>query len=382
MNFKINLTSLPSWDGIGTSVIDYLAEMAGFQRLREQMAVSMAQIATQRWTDRAKKWWEALPVDEQTFFSSHWDHMLIGIRYHFLDDTWVRARMQECEEMRFRQSGHYKETPSDFIHRHIRHHSILHPNELDGPNAISRLLRTQPVAWGTILNSVSCPSILELLSTASRMDLTLDAQFLMSESLKNSSLLSASASSSYPRRAHKRDAHAAEVRDETAELNSESGTETDHAEPKEVLAVQSRNRSRSQGPGRRCAPKARVPSPEGRTIECYSLTRNDSVVSEKRPNGICFICTSPMHFHRDCPHFGRFEILRSAAMINVDLDLEDWKEQAREYVALLVQSKAEADSSSYIQVCVENSPETRKPLAGMRNSPELKREYLAMHSLS
>lgn len=37
MNPKINLSSLPSWDGKGLSVIDYLAEMAEYARLGEKM---------------------------------------------------------------------------------------------------------------------------------------------------------------------------------------------------------------------------------------------------------------------------------------------------------------------------------------------------------
>lgn len=57
--------------------------------------------------------------------------------------------------------------------------------------------------------------------------------------------------------------------------------------------------------------------------------------------------------------------MRSAAMINVDVDIAAWQEQDREYVAMIVQLKAQADSSSYEPVTIENSPETRKPLTGM-----------------
>lgn len=42
MNPKINLSSLPSWDGKGLSVIDYLVEMAEYTRLGEKMRKGIA----------------------------------------------------------------------------------------------------------------------------------------------------------------------------------------------------------------------------------------------------------------------------------------------------------------------------------------------------
>ncbi len=70
------------------------------------------------------------------------------------------------------------------------------------------------------------------------------------------------------------------------------------------------------------------------------------MVSDRLPNGPCFICTSPQHFFRDCPHYGRFQTLRSANVIHVDWDPDMKKEYDREYLAMVVESKVSATSSS------------------------------------
>ena len=50
MNPKINLSNLPSWDGNGETIIDYLALMSTFARLGERMKTGMAALAPQKWS--------------------------------------------------------------------------------------------------------------------------------------------------------------------------------------------------------------------------------------------------------------------------------------------------------------------------------------------
>lgn len=361
MNPKINLSNLPSWDGDGKTIIDYLSEMSGFARLGDRMQCGMAQMASHKWSGRAKKWWEALPIVEQTFFSQHWFYMLAALRNQFLDETWVRDCTQEFEEMRFRQLRHQKETPKDFVQRRIRYHNFLFPGDADGRGAVARILRTQPVEWGATLNEEACPTILALLTVASRMGKTLESQFLLNESLKATTAPASnnhtgpSASTSNYRR---RRANIAFAKDESesSEMGSDS-SEASHG--KKAHAVQSR--STNKGP---VLPRSSK-FPKGKTIDGYSFSRDDSVVSNRLPNGTCFICTSPKHFFRDCSHFGRFQSLRSANMIHVDWDPELEKEYDREYLAMIVESKVSATSSAYVGAIQDEFVEGRSKQAAL-----------------
>ncbi|KAF9544442.1 hypothetical protein CPC08DRAFT_649626, partial [Agrocybe pediades] len=343
MNPKINLANLPQWNGKSDSLISYLSEMSGFAKLGQKMRKGIGQLATVKWAGPARQWWDTLPSPEQLYLSQSWDHLLRGIREHFMNENWVRERTREFEEMKFRQKGHEYETPLEFIQRRIRHHQFLFTEDTDGPSAIVRILRTQPTEWTHTLNEYSCPTMFQLQNVASRMQQSLESHFLLNERLRNPTPKTYSF--------HKRrNAMTAKIENED-ESDEEIITGSSEEEaPKEAKAA-FRGKVKSKGPIRPRSSKF----PEGKTIDGYSFTRDDSVVSSKLPNGTCFICTSPKHFFRDCPHYGRFEVLRNANMLHVDWAPEQEAEWDREYLAMIVESNASPSSaySPHDEVSVE-----------------------------
>ncbi|RDB19237.1 hypothetical protein Hypma_013492 [Hypsizygus marmoreus] len=89
LNHKLNLSSVPWWDGKGKSALNYLSEMANMARLGDKMRKDLAELAPLKWTGSAKSWWEVLPSDNQLYFMQDWSVMLLGIRQQFLDATWI-----------------------------------------------------------------------------------------------------------------------------------------------------------------------------------------------------------------------------------------------------------------------------------------------------
>jgi hypothetical protein len=137
----------------------------------------------------------------------------------------------------------------------------------------------------------------------------------------------------------------AEVEEETEEMPEEG----EDAEGKEAMAVD-RRRGATMGNSREAGP-SRPDWPGGKTINSYSFARDDSRVSLCPPNGECYICTSPKHVAWDCSHYGRWQTLRQAMLIHIELDPEEEEAECREYVAMLVESKI--SSSTYLEDAVE-----------------------------
>ena len=77
-------------------------------------------------------------------------------------------------------------------------------------------------------------------------------------------------------------------------------------------------------------PRKRTDWPKGRTIDGYSYSRDDSIVSKVAPPGPCFICLSPKHFFRECPHNAMF-FSKSAHLADFVVDAEDLREMDLEY---------------------------------------------------
>nr|GAT42638.1 predicted protein [Mycena chlorophos] len=96
--------------------------------------------------------------------------------------------------------------------------------------------------------------------------------------------------------------------------------------------------------------KPKTEYPAGRVVNGYNFARDDSVHSARPPkNGSCYICTSPNHLMRDCPHFGRWEAMRMANLLDHVLDItqERMDEEEAYYIVYL----AETSSSSAYSLC-------------------------------
>lgn len=104
-----------------------------------------------------------LPRADQAYFSQDWECLVSGIRDHFMNNEWLNDRGIEFDTMRFRHGNqHTHETPEEYFNRRIRLNMVLHPEEVDGPTVMHRLMNRQPILWGSILNTTSCPSVVQL----------------------------------------------------------------------------------------------------------------------------------------------------------------------------------------------------------------------------
>jgi hypothetical protein len=93
--------------------------------------------------------------------------------------------------------------------------------------------------------------------------------------------------------------------------------------------------------------KTKARWPEGKTINRHTFARNNTVTSHRPPPGPCYVCTSPLHYARDCPLFGKWETLCKVLIIQVDIDQLIIDIHDQQYLAMLVKSKPE--SSAYAQ---------------------------------
>jgi hypothetical protein len=84
--------------------------------------------------------------------------------------------------------------------------------------------------------------------------------------------------------------------------------------------------------------------PEGKTVKGYSFSKRDEVHSEHKPLGNCFVCTSGNHFARDCPHYGAWEAMRDANMLDVTVSFEDEEADRVEYLAMIAERFNTTDS--------------------------------------
>ncbi|KAJ7164491.1 hypothetical protein C8R46DRAFT_875594, partial [Mycena filopes] len=320
INRKLNLQLVPEWDGHGKTAIVYICKIAELVRLSPQMIVDLGATAPLKFTGRAEMWWQTQSTPVRAFLSQSWSHLLQAIQAHFLNANWLQERRREWEEMRFRQRGHENEYPLDFVQRRIVYAVFLYPEEADGVIVVDRILQTAPPAWAGTINSERYPDIFSLAAAVRRYRPTLMGDWIQAQQLGNTK-------NYYPRRSE-RTAHAADLSDASGE-SEEDGP----APPRAAHAAEFRRQ-----PPRTPAKKSerRNDWPEGKTVKGYEFNRRDDVHSARPPtNGACYICISPNHFARDCPHYGKWLSFRDTNMVHVDVAYDREEADYNEYVAMM-----------------------------------------------
>ncbi|KAF7344711.1 TY3B-TY3B protein [Mycena venus] len=303
LNYKLNVSVVPSWNGRDETIIDFVVAMAGLVILGPRMAQGIAHMALSKFT------------------AGIGSTCLGALRRQFLTKEWVLDRTQEFEEMKFRQKGCEEEAPLDFYQQRLLYHSFIFADQEDGPSVVARVLRTQPAEWTDVVNELKLPTVDSLLNYAQHGQKNLATRTL-------SFILE-------PERICPQ-----------------------HCSPSAIPAgggVESGYGGGLTGEGKSAAPSPKVPWPGGKTINGYEFACDDSRVSPCPPNGECYICTSPKHLARDCSHYGRWLTLRNANLILVDLDPEEEERDNREYLAMIAASKS--TSSRYL-----SEPKLAKPV--------------------
>src|SRR6201996_3728022 len=235
----------------------------------------LAQMVPSKFSHHATSWWNSLTMDECRHYSSDWLHLLDAICRHFLTAKWLVDRTQEFEEMRFRQSGHEREDPLDFYQRRIKYHSFIFSDAADGPQAVTRVLRTQPAEWAKDVNEVICPSMGALQDLAEHSRDSLISTWVITRRIH--SLTSATSrpaqttSSTAPaksgfrrhRRANAADREYKEYEDyeNSGEDEEESMSEEEEEEKKGAMAADAKKARRNPGTS-----GSKTPWPQGKTV--------------------------------------------------------------------------------------------------------------------
>ncbi|KAJ3726727.1 hypothetical protein C8R42DRAFT_533405, partial [Lentinula raphanica] len=111
------MSDIPSWDGDGKALIDYLLRMYELASRSELLARGLGTWAPDHLTGTARSWWLTIPQPEKEYLLETWWHMDNFIRASFMDRSWVTDRTLEFDAIRFRQHDHKNESPLAFIQR-------------------------------------------------------------------------------------------------------------------------------------------------------------------------------------------------------------------------------------------------------------------------
>ena len=358
MNMKYDRTSVPKWDGKSSTLVHYLHEMNYLASLNPRMSHDLAVLAPQRFTGFAQDWWLIQEEQNQILHQKDWKSMLEGIRAQFFTQKFMDDLRDEYDQQKFRQKGHEKETPSEFVVRRLLLHRYLPMGSMTERQEIAAVSRRVPSLWKTVLNIDAIETIAALLQQVQDKSedlLCITALTRSTDTVAADSRTKESVSSWSNRRTQSRPRRAfAAVVDGSAPENSDP-TRDSFSENLTALESVSAGGSADGDPDEdlfiaplAAAAQVRTNGPPGanrrRPPEGYAFARNDSVVSRKLPPSPCKCCGSEKHWDRECPHWEEFLISRAKRALAAEKDISP--EEDREYVRAYVNYVTSRNDSS------------------------------------
>jgi hypothetical protein len=144
---------LPEWDGSHSTAIDYFWDVSQLAALEGWMPEALGYWLPSRLKKGSSvhSWFSTLPIDRQKEMRTHYLVFLRVIKEKFLGRRWQIVMNLEFEQHAFRQEGHEKESPQQFIGRRIRAVRLLANSDDGGPLEVFLVMRRAPIVWSTIL---------------------------------------------------------------------------------------------------------------------------------------------------------------------------------------------------------------------------------------
>ncbi len=278
-------------------------------------------------------WFNTLPPLDQAEARTSVYNMLNLIKEDFLGDSWQALMNDVFESQRFRQRGHESESPQAFITRCAMYSRMLTQTTVGSQEEARAILRRAPIVWRPILN----------LSTVQ------DTKMLMARVIEQSKALTISYTQDTGRSGFN------QVRNKVTSILKQMGIEPKDRDRSRYRSPANVNLLTTQGEGddkmRACivdpgeehedcnheacqgaARKQRAPPKE------YFFKRNDKPMKfQKPPPSPCKICSSPMHWDKECPHAAEYEALlkrKSAHHVTVEEEYE------RTFQAMVIEHSA------------------------------------------
>jgi hypothetical protein len=141
---------------------------------------SLGRVATVNFKGVASTWWNGLTQEARDHYTLEWPRLCDFVCDSLMSKKWIESEWLRFQEMRYRQRGHEKETPTEYISRKLILRRKLHPVHPEAEAAIfsfevANLWLHSPSAWSAHVDIEKCPTAADLIKLVTDKDEQLQA---------------------------------------------------------------------------------------------------------------------------------------------------------------------------------------------------------------
>ncbi|THH19755.1 hypothetical protein EUX98_g8715 [Antrodiella citrinella] len=146
---KLKIEIVPTWNGDTTTLARWILRINAISKKSPTVATQLGTIVPQRLTSDAETWYYSLRDHERAACETGWQEIRDAIGDHFMNRAWVEKTRRQAMAIRFRDSAHSRETPSQYF---IRKQELLElVYEYSDAEIIAEVMAGAPHSWKTLL---------------------------------------------------------------------------------------------------------------------------------------------------------------------------------------------------------------------------------------
>ncbi|QRV97001.1 Undecaprenyl phosphate-alpha-4-amino-4-deoxy-L-arabinose arabinosyl transferase [Ceratobasidium sp. AG-Ba] len=150
LDLKLKMEIIPEFDGDPDELYEWMDQIQRFIAMGLNENNRLTQAIPFRFKDEAKQWWYQFSEAQRLRMSTDWQLLCNRLISFFWTPTWITEARNKALAAKYRDSGHYKETPVQFALRKKKLIDMVENwNDL---TVIAEVARSAPTQWRTIVN--------------------------------------------------------------------------------------------------------------------------------------------------------------------------------------------------------------------------------------
>ncbi|KAF7974009.1 hypothetical protein HWV62_13635 [Athelia sp. TMB] len=159
---KLKVEIIPEWDGDEDQLPRWIDKINTIAAMSPEVNTELGTLVPRRLTGKAETWYYSITPSQRDVFEKSWITLREAIASYWMNHQWLESQKIRAELARFREAGHTRETPTQFVIRKIQ--LIRTVYNFTDTECIRLIMREVPVSWAPIVQPHLCKNLFDFQS--------------------------------------------------------------------------------------------------------------------------------------------------------------------------------------------------------------------------
>ena len=149
-DLKLKPESVPQWNGNPDVLARWISKVNRLANNSPDIRDELGKVVPRRFTDSAETWYYSIPDAERIRLEENWSTLKKAISEYWMNHHWLEKQKLRANRARYRESGHQRESPSDYIIRKMELLSLVY--SYTDSETIQAIMQEVPDSWASVIN--------------------------------------------------------------------------------------------------------------------------------------------------------------------------------------------------------------------------------------